>query len=61
MGMSISEVKSVLGNPDTIVVNSIDNDISYYYFMKGQPLLSSGYPEIGFDSLGKVDLISFGE
>ena len=61
-GMTIKDVKEILGNPDWVEVDSSsNNDTYYYYFTENKSALRSTMPAVLFDSTGVVKFSTYGD
>jgi len=61
-GMTVKNVKDVLGKPDWVEVDSSSNNaMYYYYFTENKSVLRSELPYVLFDSTGVVTFSTYGE
>ena len=59
-GMTIKDVKEILGNPDWVEVDSSsNNEMYYYYFTENKSVMRSDLPTVIFDSSGVVTFSSY--
>ena len=62
IGMTISDVKAILGKPDEITHNSADStDLCLYFFTKNKSALRPSLPTICFDKSEKVVSVDYGD
>jgi len=59
-GMTVKDVKEVLGKPDWVEVDSSSNNVMYYYyFTENKSPMRSDLPTVVFDSSGAVTFSSY--
>jgi outer membrane protein assembly factor BamE (lipoprotein component of BamABCDE complex) len=58
LGMTTTEVKDILGEPD-IITRTVDSDTNFHYYVK-KSLFGTESAVVNFDKLGRVSFTFFG-